>query len=343
MFRLALNAGHGYNTPGKRCLKAIDPNETREYTLNKRICDYIEKKLSKYEGIEVLRIDDGSELTIAQRAKKANDFRADLYLAIHHNAGINGGTGGGIEAYVYTSVDDNTIDWQTKFYNALIHYTNLKGNRAQPLKRADFGECRETNMAAVLLECGFMDSTTDTPIILTKTYADKCAEALCATIVKKANLRKKSILSTVVSALSPNVQKKTDEKISVTYQTWDDIYNRWLPNVKDLDDYAGVFGHDVCAVRANLSKGNIIYRVHIKNGKWLPEVKNRTDYAGIFNKPIDAIMIKTDTGKTVHYAAHLRRQGRWLPFVSGYNKSDANNGYAGILGQEIDGIKIWLD
>ena len=67
--KFALNAGHGYNTPGKRCLKSIDPNETREYILNKRICDKIQAILNEYSGIEVMRIDDGSELSISARAK----------------------------------------------------------------------------------------------------------------------------------------------------------------------------------------------------------------------------------------------------------------------------------
>ena len=132
-------------------------------------------------------------------------------------------------------------------------------------------------------------------------------------------------------------------KIDVTYQVWDDVRNAWLPNVKNLDDYAGIFGHDVCAVFASLSVGNIFYRVHTKGGKWLPEVKNREDYAGLFNKPIDALAIRTDTGKTVKYAVHLRQSRRWLPFVTGCNTADSNNGYAGILGQEIDGIKIYIE
>ena len=132
-------------------------------------------------------------------------------------------------------------------------------------------------------------------------------------------------------------------KIDVTYQVWDDVKNTWLPNVKNLEDYAGIFGHDVCALFASLSSGNIFYRVHTKGGKWLPEVKNREDYAGIFNKPIDALCIRTDTGKTVKYAVHLRRRKRWLPFVTGCNTADSNNGYAGILGQEIDGIKIYIE
>ncbi len=134
----------------------------------------------------------------------------------------------------------------------------------------------------------------------------------------------------------------TDEKISVTYQVWDDVGNTWLPRVTDLTDYAGIFGHDVCAVFAELTRGNIFYKVHTKGGKWLPEVKNREDYAGLYNKPIDALMMRTDTGRTIKYAVHLRRSNRWLPFVTGYNEKDSNNGYAGILGQEIDAIKVYI-
>lgn len=129
-------------------------------------------------------------------------------------------------------------------------------------------------------------------------------------------------------------------KPDVIYQVWDDVKNKWLPNVKNDSDYAGIFGHDVCAVFASLSNGNILYKAHYKGGKWLPEVKNRTDYAGLFNKPIDGLMMKTDTGEKINYRVHLRRTNKWLPWVTGYSENDGNNGYAGILGQEIDAVQI---
>ena len=80
--------------------------------------------------------------------------------------------------------------------------------------------------------------------------------------------------------------------------------------------------------------------VLLLGGGWLPAVKNREDFAGIFNRPIDGLMMKTDTGKTLRYAVHLRRKNKWLPFVTGYSETDAANGYAGILGQEIDAVRI---
>ena len=139
------------------------------------------------------------------------------------------------------------------------------------------------------------------------------------------------------------VQEKMGEKPStnfdVIYQTWDDVRNSWLPNVVDDSDYAGIFKHDVCCVYANASQGDVYYKVHFKNGYWLPEVKNRTDYAGIYNKPIDGFMIKSNK-KQLQYRVHLRKKNKWLPWVTGYNEKDNNNGYAGILGQEIDAIQI---
>ena len=123
------------------------------------------------------------------------------------------------------------------------------------------------------------------------------------------------------------------EKVDVKYQTWDDVKNTWLPNVLNNSDYAGIYGHDVCAIYINLSQDNVYYRVHTKGGKWLPEVKGREDYAGIYNKPINAIAIKN-----AKYRVHIKN-GDWLPVVDGYNTKDSKNGYAG-NGKEIDDLHI---
>lgn len=347
MFKIAINAGHGLYTAGKRCMKSIDPNETREWTLNSRIVSKVVEKLKAYTGYELLRIDDPTgktDIALKTRTDKANKWKADFYLAVHHNAGIGGGSGGGIVVYTYTKVDQTTKDWQKAIYDSLIKHTGLKGNRSQPLASADFHECRETSMPAVLIENGFMDSTTDTPIILTEDYAEKSADAIVEVLVAKGGLKKKAqVEDKPVDDNKENTNNNTNKKISVIYQVWEDVGNRWLPEVKDLTDYAGLYGKDVCCVYARLTSGNIYYKVHYKGGKWLPEVKNREDYAGLYNKPIDGLMMRTDTGKTIKYAVHLRRENRWLPFVSGYDADDFDHGYAGIIGQEIDGIKAFIE
>lgn len=194
-FKIALTAGHYKHTSGKRCLKSLDPNETREWVLNDRIADKIEMLLAEnYTGYELLRIDDttgetGSDL--AQRTGMANDFGADFYLSIHHNAGINGGSGGGIMAYIYTYASAASAEWQKALYDALIAATGLKGNRSKPLAKSNLHEVRETKMPAVLLELGFMDSKTDVPVILSEEFADQCAQAIVQVLAERGKLEKR--------------------------------------------------------------------------------------------------------------------------------------------------------
>ena len=189
-------------------MKKLDAKETREWVLNDRICDKIENKLKAYDGIEILRLDDTTGqkgISLAERSNASNKWGADLYLAIHHNAGINGGSGGGVVAYVYTKPSAVELEWQKLFYNAVIGKTGLKGNRATPLAKGNLHECREPKAPAILLECGFMDSKTDVPIILTEDFAEKVATACVEVIVKKANLKKKVVATTTAET---NTTKK---------------------------------------------------------------------------------------------------------------------------------------
>ena len=194
MFKIALSAGHGRNTAGKRCMKKLDPNRTREWVLNSRIAEKVEQLLAGYEGVEVLRLDDrtgDTDVALKTRSRSANSWGADFYLAIHHNAGIWGGKGGGIVAYVYTKPSEKSLVWQKALYDALIAATGLRGNRSKPLARKNIHEVREPKAPAVLVEMGFMDSSVDVPVILSEEYADKCAKAIVETIVRLQNLEKR--------------------------------------------------------------------------------------------------------------------------------------------------------
>jgi N-acetylmuramoyl-L-alanine amidase len=195
MFKLAISAGHYLDTPGKRCHKDLDPNETREWVLNNRVADKLEKILADYEGIEILRVDDTTgkkNVTLAERTGAANKWGADFYLSIHHNAANKVFNGGGIVAYACTLASPKSYEWQSALYAAAIKHTGLKGNRSNPLARSNLYEVRETKMPAVLMECGFMDSTADVPIILTEKFADDLAKAFAEVIVERSGAAKKA-------------------------------------------------------------------------------------------------------------------------------------------------------
>jgi N-acetylmuramoyl-L-alanine amidase len=232
-FKIALTAGHYMNTPGKRCMKKLDPQETREWWLNDRIADKVEKLLKNYTGYQLIRTDDTTgkkDISLTARTNAANNFKADFYLSIHHNAGANGGTAGGIVAIVYSKgASAESIAWQKDLYNALIAATGLKGNRATPLAKNNLHEVRETKMPAVLLELGFMDSATDVPIILTEKFADQCAEAIVKVLVKRGGLKQKAVET------KPDDPVKTDVLYRVQVGAYRDSNNA-LATKKKLEE-----------------------------------------------------------------------------------------------------------
>lgn len=192
--KIALDAGHGLYTAGKRCMKAIDPNETREWKLNSRIVEKVMKKLKDYENVEVLRVDDPTgeiDVSLGERCRKANEFNADMYCAFHHDAGINGGNGGGLTVLTYGETSKD-IALRDLLYDCLINAGGIKNNRYSPkYSKPSLYVLNSTRMIAVLVEHGFMDSQIDTPIILTDAYAEKVANGWIAFYEKYLGIKKK--------------------------------------------------------------------------------------------------------------------------------------------------------
>lgn len=123
---------------------------------------------------------------------------------------------------------------------------------------------------------------------------------------------------------------------------------KWLSDIVDYNTingsgYAGIIGKLIDGIRAKLSKGHILYRVHTVNGKYLPWVKDvdasQNGYAGIYGKNIDGLQMKLEglDGYAVEYRVSTKGK-KYLPWVR--NCDDTSNGYAGIIGQSIDRVQI---
>lgn len=192
-FKIAYGAGHYMVTAGKRLPYALDKNETREWVLNDRVARHFAAAAAEYEGVELLRVDDptgAKEITLQARCAAANKWGADMCLALHHNAGVKLGEGGGIEAFAYKE-GTKAAEYRDAIYSACIAAGGLKGNRSNPTRTEDFYVLRYTNAPAVLVEYGFMDSRTDAPVILTEAYSKLVAYATMAGIAMVAGLTKK--------------------------------------------------------------------------------------------------------------------------------------------------------
>jgi len=193
MFKLALDAGHGLYTKGKEIPAYMGKYPLqKEWQLNSRICDYMQEMLKAYKNVEVLRLDDvtgKTDVTLKVRTAKANSWGADFLLSEHHNAGINGGTGGGVVVYTYPKTSKENVRRQKDLYAEIIKHTGLKGNRSTPIASANLHMVRESLMPAILIESGFMDSKTDVPIIITEEFAKANAKAQVEFLVEEFNLK----------------------------------------------------------------------------------------------------------------------------------------------------------
>lgn len=163
MMKIVIDAGHGYNTPGKRT-----PTGEREWTFNDKVARAAIEHLNKFEEVQLLRVDDSTgktDVPLKTRTDQANDWNADVYISIHHNALNNRwGSHGGIECY---TMDHPNANPKSVEIAKLVQLKIVKalGLRNRGIKRANFHVLRETKMPAVLTEGGFMDSTVDIKVL----------------------------------------------------------------------------------------------------------------------------------------------------------------------------------
>jgi len=161
MVKIAYDAGHGKNTPGKRT-----PDGEREWMFNDILLKGFESEIKKYEGVELLRTDDTTgknDIPLKNRTDSANAWGADYYISFHHNA--NTGTWGnwsGVEAFVQKGGNPKSKQLADSVLLALVKGYGLT-NRG--VKESNLHITRETKMPAILIEGGFMDSVIDIKVL----------------------------------------------------------------------------------------------------------------------------------------------------------------------------------
>lgn len=175
--KIAIDDGHGSETSGKRTPEFPDGTIMKENEFNRAVADYLECEL-KEQGFSPAQVaPERYDVPLNIRTKRANQIDADLYISIHANAAGNGwGTANGIETYVHTNADMETVRIAEKIHSRLIAAT---GRKDRGVKRSDFYVLRKTKMPAVLLECGFMTNMEEAKLLKSDHYRRKCAEAIC--------------------------------------------------------------------------------------------------------------------------------------------------------------------
>ena len=122
---VALDIGHTPGAPG-----AMSASGVMEYTLNRRMATLIADDLRRQPGIFVTMINEaGREISLRQRGDVANQAKADLFLAIHHDS-VN-------ERYKVTRRVDGKVSRQSdRFRGYSVFYSDKNAEAAGSLEFA---------------------------------------------------------------------------------------------------------------------------------------------------------------------------------------------------------------
>jgi len=186
MVKIALDAGHGIHTPGKRT-----PDDEREWRFNDKVLRSAKAELEAYKGVEILRVDDPTgerDVPLKERTNKANEWGADVYVSIHHNANTGKwGTWGGTETYVHESKPKDSVKL-AEIVQPLL--AEAYGLRNRGVNNANFHVLRETKMTAILTEGGFMDSKTDIKALRDDNKLARAGLAIAEGVAKYFDLKR---------------------------------------------------------------------------------------------------------------------------------------------------------
>lgn len=187
--KIAIDAGHGSNTAGKRT-----PDGYREHWINVKCANYCADALKRC-GFEVEKVafndenaKDDSDVSLSKRQAQIKKAGCAASVSFHANASGDGktyNTGRGVETLVATKDNQigDSLALAKKVQTRLIEGTEQK-NRG--VKRQDLAMCNCPALgvkAAILVEIGFMTNKEEADLMKTdvfcKEQAEEVAHGIC--------------------------------------------------------------------------------------------------------------------------------------------------------------------
>ncbi|MGX4670960.1 N-acetylmuramoyl-L-alanine amidase [Cerasibacillus sp. JNUCC 74] len=201
MMKLYLDPGHGGSDNGASGNGLYEKNITLDIAT--RIKNILTNEYSNVQ-VRMSRTTD-TTVSLAQRTNDANSWGADYFLSIHCNA-FNG-SARGYEDYIHSSLSDSS---ETGRYQDLLHAEITKVNNLQNRgqKKANFHVLRESAMAALLTENGFIDNPNDAALMRTASWRETVARGHINGLEKAFNLKKKAGSGTVFRIVAGSFKAK---------------------------------------------------------------------------------------------------------------------------------------
>jgi N-acetylmuramoyl-L-alanine amidase len=150
MKRLVIDLGHGGYDPG-----AIGLNKTHEADVVLAIGKELNELLKGYKlEIKFTRLSN-VYLSLSERAKIANDFKADYFLSIHINSASDKSVRG-VEVWQYSNKNDRLNKFSNGLCTDISKIFNVR-NRGVKLSQK-LSVLKNTNMPAALIEVDFISN-----------------------------------------------------------------------------------------------------------------------------------------------------------------------------------------
>ena len=150
MKRLVIDLGHGGHDPG-----AIGPNKTHESDVVLAIGKELNELLKGYElEVKFTRLSN-VYLSLSERAKIANNFKADYFLSIHINSATDRSVRG-VEVWQYSNRNDKLNKFSKDLCEDVAKIFNVR-NRGVKLSQK-LSVLKNTNMPAALIEVDFISN-----------------------------------------------------------------------------------------------------------------------------------------------------------------------------------------
>jgi len=211
--KLYLDPGHGGNDPGAQGSGLNEKDVTLDIALKSRAI-----LLNNFQDIEI-KMSRTTDITksLSERTNEANSWGADYYLAIHINAG--GGSAEGYEDFIYSGLSDTSTSAK---YQDIIHTEVIKLNQLKDRgqKKANFHVLRESNMAALLSENGFIDNSHDAALMKQSSWRQNVAQGHANGIALAFNLKRKpadSGTGTLYKVIAGSFQARENADERVAY------------------------------------------------------------------------------------------------------------------------------
>lgn len=176
-YLIALDDGHGMETAGKRSPKLSDGTVMRENEFNRVVVSKLDVILKRCGFDTLLTAPTDADTSLSQRTALANSKKATILVSVHANAldgSFDGPNPKGVETYYYPG------SVKGKKLAETVHKYLIQGTKQtdRGVKAQNLHMVRETNMPAILVEAGFMDSPEEIKLLLNDDFRNEVAEEI---------------------------------------------------------------------------------------------------------------------------------------------------------------------